>query len=248
MEPLIIFPAIDLKDGKCVRLYQGDMNEAKIFNHSPAEQAKQFQADGFQYLHIVDLDGAFAGKSVNLEAIKAIRAATDMPIQIGGGIRDLKAVQAKIDAGADRVILGTAAVKDPDFVYRACEKFPGKIIVGADARNGMIATEGWAEISDLPAVTLCKKFEDAGVSAIIYTDIGRDGALTGLNLEETEALARSIKIPVIASGGLADYSELHALMKMREVGVIGVIAGKSLYEKKIEPKKALAICKGDEAA
>ena len=242
MEPLILFPAIDLKDGACVRLYKGDMNEAKVFNTSPADQARQFAQDGFEYLHIVDLNGAFAGRSVNIDAVKAIRAATDLPIQLGGGIRDTETAENWISAGVDRLILGTAAVKNPEFVYRACEKFPGKIAVGADARGGLIATEGWAEQSDLPAAALCKKFEDAGVSVIIYTDIGRDGALSGMNIEETANLARQIDIPVIASGGLTDYTDLEALKNVQGHGIIGAIAGKALYEKRIEPKRALEIC------
>jgi phosphoribosylformimino-5-aminoimidazole carboxamide ribotide isomerase len=243
MDDLILFPAIDLKDGNCVRLYKGDMEQSKIFNNNPAGQALEFANSGFSWLHLVDLNGAFEGKSVNSDAIKSIRQAIDLPIQLGGGIRDMKAAEYWINLGINRLILGTAAVKNPDFVKQACKEFPNKIAVGVDARGGMVATEGWAEQSDIQAVDLCKKFQDVGVSAIIYTDIDRDGALQGVNTTATAELAMAITIPVIASGGVSGYDDITELRKVQHTGIIGVISGKALYENKIEPQKALALCK-----
>jgi phosphoribosylformimino-5-aminoimidazole carboxamide ribotide isomerase len=243
MDDLILFPAIDLKDGNCVRLYKGDMEQSKVFNNNPAQQALEFAQAGFSWLHLVDLNGAFEGKSVNSDAIKSIREAIDLPIQLGGGIRDMKAAEYWLELGINRLILGTAAVKNPEFVIEACKAFPNKIAVGVDARGGMVATEGWAEQSDIQAVDLCKKFEDIGVSAIIYTDIDRDGALQGVNVTATAELAQAISIPVIASGGVSGYDDITELRKVQHTGIIGVISGKALYEGRLAADKALALCK-----
>jgi len=243
MDDLILFPAIDLKDGACVRLYKGEMNQAKTFNNDPAAQAQAFQQSGFSWLHLVDLNGAFKGASVNGQAIKAIRQSITLPMQLGGGIRNMETAEYWLNLGIDRLILGTAAVKDPEFVKQACKAFPNKIAVGVDARDQMVATEGWAEQSDLPAIELCKKFEDAGVCAIIYTDINRDGALEGINVIETAALAEAISIPVIASGGLSGYDDIINLKAHQNKGIIGAISGKALYEKTIDTGKALELCK-----
>ena len=199
---MILFPAIDLKDGECVRLKLGDMKRVTVFNDNPANQAKSFEDQGFEYLHIVDLNGAFEGKPVNGAAVEAILAAITIPAQLGGGIRDLETIEMWLDKGIARVILGTVAVRNPELVIEACKKFPGKIAVGIDARDGKVAIEGWDELSELTAIDLAKKFEDAGVAAIIYTDIARDGILKGLNFEGTRLLAKAVSIPVIASGGL----------------------------------------------
>ena len=246
MDDLILFPAIDLKDGNCVRLYKGDMEQSKVFNNNPAQQALEFANAGFSWLHLVDLNGAFEGKPINGEAIKSIRQAIDLPIQLGGGIRDMKTAEYWLELGINRLILGTAAVKNPEFVKQACKAFPNKIAVGVDARGGMVATEGWAEQSDINAVDLCKKFEDIGVSAIIYTDIDRDGALGGVNLTATAALAQAISIPVIASGGVSGYDDIIELRKVQHTGIIGVISGKALYEGRLIADKALALCKQGE--
>lgn len=243
MDDLILFPAIDLKDGNCVRLYKGDMEQSKVFSNNPAQQALEFANAGFSWLHLVDLNGAFEGKPINGEAIKSIRQAIDLPIQLGGGIRDMKTAEYWLELGINRLILGTAAVKNPEFVMQACKAFPNKIAVGVDARSGMVATEGWAEQSDINAVDLCKKFEDIGVSAIIYTDIDRDGALQGVNVTATAALAQAINIPVIASGGVSGYDDITALRKVQHTGIIGVISGKALYEGRLTADKALALCK-----
>lgn len=243
MDDLILFPAIDLKDGNCVRLYKGDMEQSKVFNNNPAGQALEFANAGFSWLHLVDLNGAFEGKPINGEAIKSIRQAIDLPIQLGGGIRDMKTAEYWLELGINRLILGTTAVKNPEFVMQACKAFPNKIAVGVDARSGMVATEGWAEQSDINAVDLCKKFEDIGVSAIIYTDIDRDGALQGVNVTATAALAQAINIPVIASGGVSGYDDITALRKVQHTGIIGVISGKALYEGRLTADKALALCK-----
>ncbi|MEM6603270.1 MAG: 1-(5-phosphoribosyl)-5-[(5-phosphoribosylamino)methylideneamino]imidazole-4-carboxamide isomerase [Pseudomonadota bacterium] len=247
MEDLILFPAIDLKDGQCVRLYKGDMAQSKIFNNDPASQAREFEKNGFKWLHLVDLNGAFAGKSVNEDAISAIRSAVKMPIQMGGGIREMAHVDYWLERGINRLILGTAAVKNPDFVKEACRNYPDKIAVGIDARDGMVAVEGWSEQSTIQAKDLAQKFSDAGVAAIIYTDIHRDGALQGLNISETADFAQAIDIPVIASGGLTGYDDIRALRHIQKFGVIGAISGKALYEKKIEPAPALSLCR-EEAA
>lgn len=237
---MIIFPAIDLKDGVCVRLKKGVMADATVFNTDPAAQAKSFAAQGFQWLHCVDLNGAFAGRSANSDAIKAIRAAIDLPIQLGGGIRDLAAVEAWLAAGITRVILGTAALTNPEFVKEAARKFPGRVVVGADAKGGKIATEGWAEVSELTPVDLGKRFEDAGVAAILFTDIDGDGLLKGVNVTATAALARALSIPVIASGGVGSIADIDALRCANEPNIEGVVVGRALYDGRIDPAEALA--------
>jgi phosphoribosylformimino-5-aminoimidazole carboxamide ribotide isomerase len=237
---MIIFPAIDLKDGVCVRLKKGVMADATVFNTDPAAQAESFAAQGFRWLHCVDLNGAFAGKSANSDAIKAIRAAIDLPIQLGGGIRDLAAVEAWLAAGITRVILGTAALTNPGFVKEAARKFPGRIVVGADAKGGKIATEGWAEVSELTPVELGKRFEDAGVAAILFTDIDGDGLLKGVNVTATAALARALSIPVIASGGVGSIADIDALKAANEPSIEGVVVGRALYDGRIDPAEALA--------
>ena len=236
---MIIFPAIDLKDGVCVRLKKGVMEDATVFNTDPAAQAKSFAAQGFQWLHCVDLNGAFAGKSANIDAIKAIRAAIDLPIQLGGGIRDMRAVEGWLAAGITRVILGTAALTNPQFVKDAARKFPGRIVVGADAKGGRIATQGWAEISELTPVELGRRFEDAGVAAILFTDIDGDGLLKGVNVAATAALARALSIPVIASGGVGSIADIHALMAVGVANIEGVVVGRALYDGRIDPAAAL---------
>lgn len=238
---MILFPAIDLKDGKCVRLKLGEMSEATIFNNDPAAQAKTFEAQGFKYLHIVDLNGAFAGKPVNEAAVDAILKAISIPSQLGGGIRDLDTIETWLGKGIRRVILGTIAVRDPALVREACKRFPGRIAVGIDAKGGKVAVEGWAETSELTAIELAKRFEDAGVSAIIYTDIDRDGVLKGLNLPATAELARTTKIPVIASGGLASIDDIIALRRPEYELLEGAISGRALYDGRIDPKEALAV-------
>ncbi len=238
---MILFPAIDLKDGQCVRLKLGDMRQATVFNDDPADQAAQFERQGFKYLHIVDLNGAFAGKPVNGLAVDAILKAVEMPVQLGGGIRDLSVIEAWLAKGIRRVILGTIAVRDPALVRAACKKFPGRVAVGIDARAGRVAVEGWAETSQLSAIDLAKRFEDAGVSAIIYTDIDRDGVLKGLNLPATAELARSTKIPVIASGGLASLDDIKALLRPEYRMLEGAITGRALYDGRIDPKQALQL-------
>ncbi|MCK0206800.1 1-(5-phosphoribosyl)-5-[(5-phosphoribosylamino)methylideneamino]imidazole-4-carboxamide isomerase [Starkeya koreensis] len=241
---MILFPAIDLKEGKCVRLVQGDMARATVFNHDPAQQAAQFESQGFRYLHIVDLDGAFAGKPVNAHAVERILEAVGMPVQLGGGIRDLAGVEAWLEKGITRVILGTAAVRDPGFVKEAARRFPGRVAVGIDARDGRVAVEGWAETSDLEAAELARRFEDAGVAAIIYTDIARDGLLKGLNLDATIALADAVSIPVIASGGLASLDDVKALLEPRAQKLEGAITGRALYDGRLDPRAALALVAG----
>ncbi|HUN45317.1 MAG TPA: 1-(5-phosphoribosyl)-5-[(5-phosphoribosylamino)methylideneamino]imidazole-4-carboxamide isomerase [Stellaceae bacterium] len=238
---MILFPAIDLKGGKCVRLIRGDMQAATVFNDDPAAQARQFQAQGFGWLHVVDLDGAVAGAAVNAAAVEAILAAIDLPAQLGGGIRDLRAIAAWLDRGVRRVILGTVALTDPDLVKTACKAHPGRIVVGIDARAGKVAVEGWARVSTMDAVELALKFEDAGVAAIVYTDIDRDGALAGVNVEATAALARRLKTPVIASGGVASLEDLRALRRHESDGIAGVICGRALYDGRIDPAAALAL-------
>lgn len=238
---MILFPAIDLKDGQCVRLKLGEMRDATVFNDDPADQARQFEAQGFKYLHIVDLNGAFAGKPVNGDAVDAILKAISMPVQLGGGIRDLATIERWLDKGIRRVILGTVAVRDPALVKEACKKFPGRVAVGIDAKGGKVAVEGWAETSELTAIDLAKRFEDAGVAAIIYTDIDRDGVLKGLNLPSTAELARSTKIPVIASGGLASLDDIKALTQPEYRMLEGAITGRALYDGRIDPKEALKL-------
>jgi phosphoribosylformimino-5-aminoimidazole carboxamide ribotide isomerase len=237
---MILFPAIDLKDGQCVRLKLGEMSEATVFNDDPAAQARAFEEQGFEYLHIVDLNGAFAGKPVNGAAVEAILAAVRMPVQLGGGIRDMGTVEAWLAKGVRRVILGTIAVRDAALVRAAAKAFPGRVAVGIDAKGGKVAVEGWAETSELTAVDLAKRFEDAGVAAIIYTDIERDGVLKGLNLPATSALAAETAIPVIASGGLASMDDVEALLRPENARLEGAITGRALYDGRIDPAAALA--------
>src|ERR1700728_4313884 len=237
---MILFPAIDLKDGQCVRRKRGVMADATVFNADPAAQARAFQTQGFSWLHCVDLNGAFAGHSANSAAIKSIRAAIDLPIQLGGGIRDLAAVEAWLAAGITRVILGTAALTDPDFVKRAARAFPGRIVVGADAKGEKIATQGWAEVSELTPVELGRRFEDAGVAAILFTDIDGDGLLKGVNVTATAALARALTIPVIASGGVGSIADIDNLLAANEPGIEGVVVGRALYDGRIDVAQALA--------
>ncbi|MCA0422445.1 MAG: 1-(5-phosphoribosyl)-5-[(5-phosphoribosylamino)methylideneamino]imidazole-4-carboxamide isomerase [Proteobacteria bacterium] len=241
---MILYPAIDLKDGQCVRLRQGDMAQATVFNDSPAEQALAFEGQGFEALHIVDLDGAFAGKPVNAAAVEAVLKTITMPVQLGGGIRDLRTVAAWVEKGISRVIIGTAAVRDPGFVRAAAKAFPGKVAVGIDARNGFVAVEGWAETSSLAAAELGRRFEDAGVAAIIYTDIARDGMLSGINWEGTIALAEAVAIPVIASGGLASLADIERLVAPDCHKLAGAITGRALYDGRLDPAAALALVKG----
>jgi phosphoribosylformimino-5-aminoimidazole carboxamide ribotide isomerase len=240
---MILFPAIDLKDGNCVRLIKGEMDQATVFNDSPADQAKQFEDQGFEYLHIVDLNGAFAGEPVNGGAVDEILAAIKMPTQLGGGIRDLKTIEMWLEKGISRVILGTVAVKDPELVLAACQAFPGQIAVGIDAKDGFVAVEGWAEVSELSVIELAKKFENAGVAAIIYTDIARDGILAGLNMTSTVELANAVSIPVIASGGLASIDDIHELKKPENAILEGAISGRALYDGRLDPAEALAVLK-----
>ena len=240
---MILFPAIDLKDGQCVRLVQGDMDRATVFSDTPAEQAKVFESQGFEWLHLVDLNGAFEGKPVNGAAVEAILKTVSLPAQLGGGIRSLAQIEAWLDKGIARVILGTAALRDPDLVREACRKWPGKIAVGIDARDGFVAVEGWAEVSDIQALDLAKRFEDAGVAAIIYTDIARDGAMQGMNVEGTAELANSVGIPVIASGGVTNLDDLTALKQVNAPGIIGVISGRAIYDGRLDPAEALALLK-----
>jgi phosphoribosylformimino-5-aminoimidazole carboxamide ribotide isomerase len=240
MDAMIIFPAIDLKDGVCVRLKKGVMEDATIFNADPAAQARSFQAQGFRWLHCVDLDGAFEGRSANADAIKSIRAAITLPIQLGGGIRDMAAVEGWLAAGITRVILGTAALTDPVFVKTAARAFPGRIVVGADAKGGKIATQGWAEISEITPTELGKRFEDAGVAAVLFTDIDGDGLLKGVNVTATAALARALTIPVIASGGVGATADIEALVAAQEPNIEGVVVGRALYDGRIDPAEALA--------
>ncbi len=238
---MILFPAIDLKEGRCVRLVQGDMNRATVFNDDPADQAAQFVTQSFQWLHMVDLDGAFAGRPMNAAAVEAVLKRISIPIQLGGGIRDLRTVDGWIEKGISRVIIGTAAVRDPAFVREAAKLHPGKVAVGIDARDGMVAVEGWAETSTLTAEDLGKRFEDAGVSAIIYTDIARDGALSGINVEQTLALANAVSIPVIASGGLSSMADIERLLEPDCAILAGAITGRAIYDGRIDPKAALSL-------
>jgi phosphoribosylformimino-5-aminoimidazole carboxamide ribotide isomerase len=242
---MILFPAIDLKDGQCVRLKLGDMDQATVYNPDPAAQAKAFEEQGFEWLHVVDLNGAFAGRSVNGAAVEAILAATRNPVQLGGGIRTLEHIETWLAKGLARVILGTIAVRDPALVKEACRLFPGKVAVGIDARGGKVAVEGWAEASSLGAIELAQKFEGAGVAAIVYTDIDRDGVLAGINWEATIALADAVSIPVIASGGLASIADIVRLKMPDARKLEGAISGRALYDGRIDPAKALAILHGD---
>ncbi len=240
---MILFPAIDLKNGECVRLRQGDMDCATVFNDNPAAQAAIFEAQGFSWLHVVDLDGAFAGAPVNREAVDAILGAVSFPVQLGGGVRDMRTVEGWLARGVARVIIGTAAVRDPAFVKAAARAHPGRIVVGIDAREGQVAVEGWAQTSSLSAVDLGQRFEDAGVAAIVYTDIARDGMLQGVNWDGTIALAQSLRIPVIASGGLASMDDIERLMQPDAAILEGAITGRALYDGRIDPAAALALLK-----
>jgi phosphoribosylformimino-5-aminoimidazole carboxamide ribotide isomerase len=238
---VILFPAIDLKDGACVRLKLGEMSQATVFNDDPAAQALAFEKQGFKWLHIVDLNGAFAGRPVNGAAVEKILKTVHMPVQLGGGIRDLHTIETWLAKGIKRVILGTVAVRNPQLVREACRKFPGRIAVGIDAKGGRVAVEGWAETSELTAIELAHRFEDAGVAAIIYTDIDRDGVLMGINFESTAELARSTRIPVIASGGLASIDDVKTLLDPRYSMLEGAISGRALYDGRLDPAEALAL-------
>jgi phosphoribosylformimino-5-aminoimidazole carboxamide ribotide isomerase len=239
---MILYPAIDLKDGNCVRLLRGDMDKATVFSNTPSDQAAVFENDGFSWLHIVDLNGAFEGKPVNAGAVKSILARVKMQVQLGGGIRTLEMIDTWITAGVSRVILGTAALKNPVLVKEACRHFPGQIAVGIDAIGGKVAVSGWADVSDMQATELAKRFEDAGVAAIIYTDISRDGAMQGANIEETVTLAESITTPVIASGGVSTLADILNYKAVENSGVEGVIIGRALYDGAIRAGEALKIC------
>jgi phosphoribosylformimino-5-aminoimidazole carboxamide ribotide isomerase len=238
---MILFPAIDLKDGQCVRLKLGDMEQATVFNEDPAAQAASFEAQGFEWLHLVDLNGAFAGRPVNEAAVEAILGRVKLPVQLGGGIRSLSQIEAWLSRGIRRVILGTVALRQPALVKEACLLFPGRIAVGIDARSGRVAVEGWAETSDLMAADLARRFADVGVSAIIFTDIDRDGVLKGLNIESTLELAAAVSIPVIASGGLASMDDIHRLLKPDCRILEGAISGRALYDGRINVSEALSL-------
>jgi phosphoribosylformimino-5-aminoimidazole carboxamide ribotide isomerase len=243
VEAVILFPAIDLKGGEAVRLEQGDMARATVFHRDPAAQAAAFEQQGFEYLHVVDLDGAFAGKPVNAQAVEKILASVKMPVQLGGGVRDMKTVEGWLGKGIRRVIIGTAAVRDPAPVKQAAKAFPGRIAVGLDARDGKVAVAGWAETSEMTVLDIARRFEDAGVAAIIYTDISRDGLLKGLNLDATIALADAISIPVIASGGLASLDDIKALLTPRAKKLEGAITGRALYDGRLDAAAALKLIK-----
>jgi len=236
---LTLYPAIDLKGGACVRLRRGEMSEATVYADDPAAQARAWQEAGFTWLHVVDLDGAFAGASRNGAAVRAILGAVTVPVQLGGGIRDMAGIEAWLAAGVARVILGSAAAKDPALTRAACRAFPGRIVLGIDARDGRVATEGWAETGTLSALELARRYEDAGAAAIVFTDISRDGMLAGLNLAATEALARAVPIPVIASGGAASVEDVRAV-RASAAGIAGIILGRALYDGRIAPEEALA--------
>ncbi|MFU0505121.1 1-(5-phosphoribosyl)-5-[(5-phosphoribosylamino)methylideneamino]imidazole-4-carboxamide isomerase [Pseudaminobacter sp. NGMCC 1.201702] len=241
---MILFPAIDLKDGKCVRLKLGDMDQATVYNTDPAAQARAFEEQGFEWLHVVDLNGAFAGASVNGKAVEAILKATKNPVQLGGGIRTMADIESWLEKGLARVILGTVAVRDPELVKQACKAFPGKIAVGIDAKGGKVAVEGWAEASSLGVIELAKKFEGAGVAAIIYTDIDRDGVLAGINWDATIDLANAVSMPVIASGGLASIADIVRMTMPDAKKLEGAISGRALYDGRIDPAEALGVLSG----
>jgi phosphoribosylformimino-5-aminoimidazole carboxamide ribotide isomerase len=245
---VILIPAIDLKGGECVRLVQGDMAKATVFSADPAAQAEIFERQGFAYLHVVDLDGAFAGKPMNARAVESILARVEMPVQLGGGIRDLATIEAWLGNGVARVIIGTAAVRDPQLVRAAARLYPGRIAIGIDAREGKVAVEGWAKSAEMSALELSRRFEDAGVAAIVYTDIARDGALGGLNIAATLALAAAISIPVIASGGLASLDDIRALLKPRAKKLAGAIIGRALYDGRLDAAEALQLIRAAQAA
>ncbi len=245
---MILYPAIDLKDGQAVRLLRGEMATATVFNDDPADQARTFEAAGFAWLHLVDLNGAFEGRPVNRAAVESILAAVAIPAQLGGGIRDMATISAWLEAGVARVILGTAAVKNPELVRAACREFPGRVALGIDARGGRVAVEGWAEVSEIEALDLARRYEDAGAAAIVYTDIARDGVLQGVNVEATADLARATDVPVIASGGVADLADLEALMAAASDGIQGAIIGRALYDGRIDATAALDLVTAAERA
>lgn len=238
---MILFPAIDLKDGQCVRLLKGDMGQATVFNDDPAAQARSFVAQGFEWLHLVDLNGAVDGKPVNSAAVEAILQAVPVPVQLGGGIRDMETVSHWLERGVRRVILGTAALEDPELVHAACRAYPGRIVVSIDARDGKVASRGWVETTEVKALDLALAMEKAGVAAIVFTDIDRDGALSGVNLDATVDLAWALNVPVIASGGIATLADLRALLDEEESGIEGAISGRALYDGRIDPQEALAL-------
>jgi phosphoribosylformimino-5-aminoimidazole carboxamide ribotide isomerase len=245
---VILFPAIDLKDGLCVRLEQGDPARATVFHRDPASQAHAFEMQGFEYLHIVDLDGALSGRPANVDAVERIRRATGIPMQLGGGIRDMDTIESWLGKGVDRVIIGTAAVRDPALVRDAARTFPDRVAIGLDTRNGKVAVEGWAQHSELGALDIARRFEDAGVAAIVYTDIARDGLLKGLDLDATIALAEAISIPVIASGGLASIEDVKALTQPRARMLAGAVAGRALYDGRLDAAEALRLVRSAPAA
>jgi phosphoribosylformimino-5-aminoimidazole carboxamide ribotide isomerase len=248
VDAVILFPAIDLKNGEAVRLEQGDMTRATIFHRDPAEQARTFAAKGFNYLHVVDLDGAFAGRPMNATAVERILAAVKVPVQLGGGVRDRATVEAWLGKGVARVIIGTAAVRNPALVKEAAKAFPGRIAVGLDARDGKVAVEGWAKTSELSALEIARRFEDAGVAAIVYTDIARDGMLKGLNLDATIALADALSVPVVASGGFASLDDVLALLAARARKLAGAIVGRALYDGRLDAAEALKLIGAARAA
>ncbi len=241
---MILYPAIDIKDGLCVRLLRGDMNAATVFNDDPAAQARAFRDVGFDWLHLVDLNGAFEGRPVNADAVDSILKAIDIPVQLGGGIRDLETIERWLDAGVRRVILGTVALSDPALVIEACRRHPGRIVVGIDARDGNVAVEGWATNSDVKALDLALRFEDSGVAAIVYTDINRDGVMTGVNIEATVDLAFALTTPIIASGGVSSINDLLELKANEDAGIEGLISGRALYDGRIDPAEAIAVLAG----
>lgn len=238
---MILFPAIDIKDGQCVRLLRGDLDQATVFNDNPAAQAETFRDQGFEWIHVVDLNGAFEGAPVNGAAVESILGAVSLKIQLGGGIRTMETIEYWLAQGVARVVVGTAALRNPDLVREACAKFPGQVAVGIDARDGRVAVQGWAEATDRTALNLAREFEDSGVAAIIHTDIDRDGVLTGVNVAATAALAEALSTPVIASGGVASLADLQALMAVESSGVQGVIAGRAIYDGRLDPAEALAL-------
>lgn len=242
---MILYPAIDLKDGSCVRLVRGDMGTATVFNNDPADQARQFAVAGFGWLHVVDLNGAFAGRSVNGEAVAAIRRAVDLQVQLGGGIRDREAIAHWLGLGIDRVVLGTAALRDPDLVRRAAADYPGRIALAIDTRGGRVAVSGWVENADIGAADLARHFADSGIATIVHTDIGRDGALAGIDAEAHAALARAVKLPVIASGGVASLADIAALKAREKDGIAGVVCGRALYDGRLDPATALRLAEGE---
>jgi len=245
---MIFFPAIDLKDGNCVRLVHGDMDQATVFNDNPAAQAQAFADAGCTWLHMVDLDGAFAGKPANADAVSNVLDGVDMKVQLGGGIRNMQTIEGWLERGLSRVILGTVAVRDPDLVREACKAFPGQVALGIDSRHGFVAVEGWADVTELKTEDLAKQFEDAGASALIFTDIGRDGAMQGPNLEATISLANAVDIPVILSGGVSSMDDLHQIKAEAGDMFEGVISGRAVYDGRIDPRAAVALLQGSAAA